>query len=481
MTFNMTDLIPLLPEIFLLAMLSFILIVDVMLKDEQRFITYVLSLITLAGCAWLTFKGLNTEPVYVMSSMFVDDAMADVLKLALYLAVAIMMVYSRSYLQLRGLYKGEYYVLTLFATLGMMVMISASHFLTLYLGLELLSLSLYAMVALNRDSPVATEAAMKYFVLGAIASGMLLYGMSMIYGSTGSLLLSDVSVALQEGIGQKIPLVFGVVFIVAGLAFKLGAVPFHMWVPDVYQGAPTPVTLFISSAPKLAAFAFTIRLLVQGLEVLHTDWRDMLILLSVLSMALGNITAIAQTNLKRMLAYSTISHMGFLLLGILAGSQNGYSASMFYSVVYALMSLGGFGMILLLSRQGFESEELDDLKGLNQRSPWAAFLMLLLMFSMAGIPPTVGFYAKLSVLQAVVEADLIWLAVVAVLFSLIGAYYYLRIVKLMYFDEPIQSAPIQASSDMRLALSVNGLAILVLGILPGPLMNICAIAIQASL
>lgn len=481
MNFNMTDLIPLLPEIFLLAMLSFILIVDVMLKDEQRFITYVLSLITLAGCAWLTFKGLNTEPVYVMSSMFVDDAMADVLKLALYLAVAIMMVYSRSYLQLRGLYKGEYYVLTLFATLGMMVMISASHFLTLYLGLELLSLSLYAMVALNRDSPVATEAAMKYFVLGAIASGMLLYGMSMIYGSTGSLLLSDVSVALQEGVGQKIPLVFGVVFIVAGLAFKLGAVPFHMWVPDVYQGAPTPVTLFISSAPKLAAFAFTIRLLVQGLEVLHTDWRDMLILLAVLSMALGNITAIAQTNLKRMLAYSTISHMGFLLLGILAGSQNGYSASMFYSVVYALMSIGGFGMILLLSRQGFESEELDDIKGLNQRSPWAAFLMLLLMFSMAGIPPAVGFYAKLSVLQAVVEADLIWLAVVAVLFSLIGAYYYLRIVKLMYFDEPIQSAPIEASADMRLALSVNGLAILVLGILPGPLMNICAIAIQASL
>lgn len=481
MNFSLADLAPLLPEIFLLAMLSLILIVDVMLKDQQRFITYVLSLLTLVGCAWLTFKGLNAEPVYVMSSMFVDDAMADVLKLALYLAVAVMLVYSRSYLQHRGLYKGEFYVLTLFATLGMMVMISASHFLTLYLGLELLSLSLYAMVALNRDSPVATEAAMKYFVLGAIASGMLLYGMSMVYGSTGSLLLSDVSVALQEGIGQKIPLVFGIVFIVAGLAFKLGAVPFHMWVPDVYQGAPTPVTLFISSAPKLAAFAFTIRLLVQGLEVLHTDWRDMLILLAVLSMAVGNVTAIAQTNLKRMLAYSTISHMGFLLLGILAGSQNGYSAAMFYSVVYALMSLGGFGMILLLSRQGFESEELDDLKGLNQRSPWAAFLMLLLMFSMAGIPPTVGFYAKLSVLQAVVEADLIWLAVAAVLFSLIGAFYYLRIVKLMYFDEPIQSAPIEVSSDMRLALSVNGLAILVLGILPGPLMNICAIAIQSSL
>jgi NADH-quinone oxidoreductase subunit N len=481
MNFNVTDLIPLLPEIFLLAMLSFVLVVDVMLKDGQRVVTYLLSLLTLAGCAWLTFRGLSTEPVYALSSMFVDDAMADVLKLVLYLAVTVMLVYSRRYLQLRGLDKGEFYVLTLFATLGMMVMISASHFLTLYLGLELLSLSLYAMVALNRDSPVATEAAMKYFVLGAIASGMLLYGMSMIYGSTGSLLLSDVSVALQEGVGQKIPLVFGVVFIVAGLAFKLGAVPFHMWVPDVYHGAPTPVTLFISSAPKLAAFAFTVRLLVQGLEALHTDWRDMLILLAVLSMAVGNIAAIAQTNLKRMLAYSTISHMGFLLLGILAASQNGYGASMFYSVVYALMSLGGFGMILLLSRQGFESDELDDLKGLNQRSPWAAFIMLLLMFSMAGIPPTVGFYAKLSVLQAVVEAGLVWLAVVAVLFSLVGAFYYLRIVKLMYFDEPLQSAPIEGSADMRLALSVNGLAILVLGILPGPLMNLCAVAIQASL
>jgi len=481
MNFNMTDLVPLLPEIFLLAMLSLILIVDTMLKDSQRVVTYVLTLATLAGCAWLTFSGHDTGPVHVFSGMFVSDTMSDVLKLALYLAVAFMLVYSRSYLQARGLFRGEFYALTLFATLGMMVMISASHFLTLYLGLELLSLSLYAMVALQRDSAVATEAAMKYFVLGAIASGMLLYGMSMVYGSTGSLLLSDVSVALQEGAGQKVPLVFGLVFIVAGLAFKLGAVPFHMWVPDVYHGAPTAVTLFISSAPKLAAFAFSIRLLVQGLEVLHTDWRDMLVLLAVLSMAIGNIAAIAQTNLKRMLAYSTISHMGFLLLGILAGNQNGYSAAMFYSVVYAMMSLGGFGIILLLSRQGFESEELDDLKGLNTRSPWAAFLMLLLMFSMAGIPPTVGFYAKLSVLQAVVEANLVWLAVAAVLFSLIGAFYYLRIVKLMYFDEPLQTAPIEAPGDMRLALSINGLGILALGILPGPLMSVCLIAVQSSL
>ena len=481
MNFSLAELNPLLPEIFLLAALSLILIVDVMLKDSQRTFTYVLTLATLAGCAWLTFSGHQTDPVHAFSGMFVDDTMADVLKLCLYMAVAFMLVYSRSYLQARGLFKGEFYVLTLFATLGMMVMISASHFLTLYLGLELLSLSLYAMVALQRDSSVATEAAMKYFVLGAIASGMLLYGMSMVYGSTGSLLLSDVSVALQEGAGQKVPLVFGLVFIVAGLAFKLGVVPFHMWVPDVYQGAPTAVTLFISSAPKLAAFAFSIRLLVQGLEVLHSDWRDMLVLLAVLSMAIGNIAAIAQTNLKRMLAYSTISHMGFLLLGILAGNQNGYSAAMFYSVVYAMMSMGGFGMILLLSRQGFESEELDDFKGLNARSPWAAFLMLLLMFSMAGIPPTVGFYAKLSVLQAVVEADMVWLAVAAVLFSLIGAFYYLRVVKLMYFDEPLQTAPIEAPGDMRLALSANGLAILALGILPGPLMSVCLIAVQSSL
>jgi NADH-quinone oxidoreductase subunit N len=481
MNFSLAELVPLLPEIFLLAMLSIILIVDTMLKDSQRVLTYILALLALAGCTWLTFSSHQSEPVHAFSGMFVDDTLADALKLVLYLAVAFMLVYSRSYLQVRGLFKGEFYALTLFATLGMMVMISASHFLTLYLGLELLSLSLYAMVALQRDSAVATEAAMKYFVLGAIASGMLLYGMSMVYGSTASLMLTDVSVALQEGAGQKVPLVFGLVFIVAGLAFKLGAVPFHMWVPDVYHGAPTAVTLFISSAPKLAAFAFSIRLLVQGLEVLHTDWRDMLVLLAVLSMAIGNIAAIAQSNIKRMLAYSTISHMGFLLLGILAGSQNGYAAAMFYSVVYAMMSLGGFGIVLLLSRQGFESEELDDLKGLNQRSPWAAFLMLLLMFSMAGIPPTVGFYAKLSVLQSVVEVGLVWLAVAAVLFSLIGAFYYLRVVKFMYFDEPLQTAPIEAPSDMRLALSINGLGILALGILPGPLMSLCLIAVQSSL
>lgn len=478
---NLTELNYLLPEIFLLTALSFILVLDTVLKDERRVITYLLTLLTLVGCAWLTGRHFSAEPVQVLHGMFVADPMGDALKLALYLVVTVVLVYSRAYVQARGLYRGEYFVLTLFATLGMMVMISASHFLTLYLGLELLSLSLYALVALQRDSTVATEAAMKYFVLGALASGMLLYGMSMIYGVTGSLHLNAVSQALLASQGMKIPLAFGLVFIIAGLAFKLGVVPFHMWVPDVYHGAPTAMTLFLGSAPKLAAFAFVIRMLVQGLEHLVADWQAMLIILAVLSMAIGNIAAIAQTNLKRMLAYSTISHMGFLLLGVLSGSHNGYSASMFYVMAYALMSLGGFGMILFLSRDGFESDNLDDFKGLNQRSPWTAFLMLVLMFSLAGIPPTVGFYAKFAVLQAVVQAGYVWLAVAAVMFSLIGAFYYLRIVKLMYFDEPVQLMPVSGQGDAGIILSLNSLAVLALGILPQPLMAWCAQAIQASL
>jgi NADH-quinone oxidoreductase subunit N len=478
---NLSELNLLLPEIFLLSALSCILLIDTLLKDSQRSVTYYLSLFTLAGCAWLTTQHATVFPIPIMHGMFVSDALSVSLKLALYVVVAVSLVYSRAYVQARGLYRGEYFVLVLFATLGMMVMISASHFLTLYLGLELLSLSLYTLVALQRESKIATEAAMKYFVLGALASGMLLYGMSMIYGVTGSLYMNRVSEALLASHGMQIPLVFGLVFIVAGLAFKLGVVPFHMWIPDVYHGAPTAVTLFIGTAPKLAAYAIVIRLLVQGLAHLVADWQSMLIVLSVLSMAIGNLVAIVQTNLKRMLAYSTISHMGFLLLGILSGSVNGFGASMFYVVVYALMSLGGFGMILYLSREGFESDNLDDFKGLNQRSPWTAFLMLLLMFSMAGIPPTVGFYAKFAVLQAVVQAGYVWLAVTAVMFSLIGAFYYLRIVKLMYFDAPIQTVPVARQNDMGLILSLNGLAVLLLGILPQPLMAWCAWAIQSSL
>jgi NADH-quinone oxidoreductase subunit N len=472
---------PALPEIFVLAMVSLILVIDAAVDDSKRYLAYVLSLLTLAGAAVLTVRDFSTAPVLALGGLFVDDPLSDVLKLFLYLSVAVVLVYSRDYLRERGLYKGEFFVLALFALLGMMVMVSASHFLTLYLGLELLSLSLYAMVALQRDSGVATEAAMKYFVLGALASGMLLYGMSMVYGVTGSLALADISQNLADGTDLRIPLVFGIVFIIAGLAFKLGAVPFHMWVPDVYHGAPTAMTLFIGSAPKIAAFAFVARILGQGLESQVAEWRDMLVILAVLSMAVGNIAAIAQVNLKRMLAYSTISHMGFMLLGILAGSQNGYGSAMFYVLVYALMSLGGFGMILLLSRAGFEADQLDDFRGLNRRSPWLAFLMLLLMFSMAGVPPTVGFYAKLSVLQAVVEIGYVWLAVAAVLFSLIGAFYYLRIVKLMYFDTPHDTAAISASADTRLILSANGLAVLVLGILPQPLMAVCVHAIGASL
>ena len=474
---------PAYPELFLLTMVCVILVADLFISDDNRIVTYGLTQAALAGCIAITYLGSRLEPAYTFSGMFVDDLMSDVLKLLVYLGVMVILVYSRAYIAARGMFRGEFFMLALFATLGMMVMISANHLLTLYLGLELLTLSLYAMVALQRDSAIATEAAMKYFVLGALASGMLLYGMSMLYGATGTLEITRLAEVIFDGAGRGPVLIFALVFIVAGLGFKLGAVPFHMWVPDVYHGAPTAVTLFIGSAPKLAAFAFIMRLLVQGLgaEQLLAEWQPMLIVMAVLSLAIGNITAIAQTNLKRMLAYSTISHMGFLLLGILSGDLNGYGSGMFYVVVYVLMNLGTFGMIMVLSRSGFEAENLDDFKGLNQRSPWYAFLMLLLMFSMAGVPPTVGFYAKLSVLQAVINAGYVWLAVVAVLFSLIGAFYYLRLVKLMYFDAPLDTAPIEPRADVGVLMTLNGLAMLLFGIMPGPLMALCLYSIQVSL
>ncbi|MDP2962183.1 MAG: NADH-quinone oxidoreductase subunit NuoN [Sulfurimicrobium sp.] len=481
MTFPMPNLTLALPEIFVLVMVSLILIVDLFLSAKNRFVTYALTQITLLGAAWITVSTHSAVPQYTFSNMFVDDAMSDVLKLMSYVAVSVVLVYSRTYISLRGMFRGEFFALALFALLGMMVMISANHFLVLYMGLELLSLSLYAMVALQRDSALATEAAMKYFVLGALASGLLLYGMSMLYGATGSLNINQVATVIQNTTGNHVVLTFGLVFVVAGLAFKLGVVPFHMWIPDVYQGAPTAVTLFIGSAPKIAAFAFVARLLVEGLQGLVHDWQGMLVIMAFLSMAIGNITAIAQTNIKRMLAYSTISHMGFLLLGFLSGTLNGYSSSMFYVLVYVLMSVGGFGMVMLMSRQGFEAENLDDFKGLNQRSPWYAFMMLLFMFSMAGIPPTVGFYAKLSVLQAALQAGFVWLVVSAVLFSVIGAFYYLRIIKLMYFDAPQDETPIRPEGDMAMLISTNGLAVLALGILPQPLMALCAYSIQRSL
>ncbi len=478
-----TPLAPAYPELFLLGMVCVILVADLFVSDDNRVITYALTQLALAGCIAITYVTSSAEPAYTFSGMFVDDLMSDVLKLLVYAAVMVTLVYSRAYVAARGMFGGEFFALTLFATLGMMVMISANHLLTLYLGLELQALSLYAMVALRRDSPVATEAAMKYFVLGALASGMLLYGMSMLYGATGTIEITRIAQIIFEGSGKDVVLVFALVFIVAGLGFKLGAAPFHMWVPDVYHGAPTAVTLLIGSAPKLAAFAFIMRLLVQGLgaEQLVEEWQQMLIVMAVLSLAIGNITAIAQTNLKRMLAYSTIGHMGFLLLGILSGDLIGYSAGMFYVVVYVLMNLGSFGMIMVLSRSGFEAENLEDFKGLSTRSPWYAFMMLLLMFSMAGVPPTVGFFAKLEVLKAVINAGYVWLAVIAVLFALIGAFYYVRLVKLMYFDAPVDTAPIEPRGDVRVLMSANGLAMLVFGIMPEPLMALCIYSIRASL
>lgn len=474
-------LMPASVEIFLLVMACFILIADVLLTQSSKMFTYYLVLFTLLGAATLSGLTHVNDAQLSFNNMFVDDALSDSLKSLSSIAVMMMLVYSREYLMVRGLFTGEFMVLVLFALLGMDVMISAHHFLTLYLGLELLALSMYALVALQRDSATATEAAMKYFVLGALASGLLLYGMSMIYGATGSLELTTISHAIQHGVANKALLVFGLVFVVSGLAFKLGVVPFHMWVPDVYHGAPTAMTLFIGSAPKLAAFAFTARILVEGLQPMVKDWSGMLIILAIASMALGNLSAIAQTNLKRMFAYSTISHMGFLLLGFVAGGIEGYGSSMFYAVVYVMMSLGAFGMIMLLSRAGFEADTLNDFKGLNQRSPWLAFMMLLLMFSMAGVPPTVGFYAKFSVLNAIVSTGHTWLAVVSVMFSLIGAFYYLRIVKLMYFDTPETHAPINVGIDTGFLISFNGLGVLFLGLMPSGLMMICAAAVKQSL
>ncbi|OIR13952.1 NADH-quinone oxidoreductase subunit N [mine drainage metagenome] len=477
----LASLSPAYAEIFLLVMVSAILIVDLFIVNYTKTLTYLLVQISLLGCSLITVATHEDGIVHMFHHMFVDDLMSDVLKLLTYLSVSMMLVYSRSYLMARGLFTGEFLALVLFATLGMMVMISASNFLSLYLGLELLALSLYALVALQRDSAIATESAMKYFILGAMASGFLLYGMSMLYGATGSLDVNNVADVIRHGTPNKPLLVFGLAFVVAGLAFKLGAVPFHMWVPDVYHGAPTAMTMFIGSAPKLAAFAFVMRILVEAMQPLMIDWSGMLMILAVLSMAVGNITAIAQTNIKRMFAYSTIAHMGFMLVGILSGTLEGYGSAMFYAVVYVLMSLGGFGMIMLLSREGFEADTLNDFKGLNQRSPWLAFMMLLLMFSMAGVPPTVGFYAKFSVLNAAVQAGHLQLVVMAVLFSLIGAFYYLRIVKLMYFDAPESHEKLYIQPDSSLLISINGLAVLILGILPNTLMSVCAVSVQQSL
>jgi NADH-quinone oxidoreductase subunit N len=481
------------PQLALLAMACVVAMVDLWVTHPRRLPTYLLTQASLAVVAVLQLIAFNAgDTVYAMQRMVVADPMGHLLGFFATVTTMVALVYARPYAAERDLLKGELFTLTLFSLLGIGVMLSANNFLVIYLGLELMSLSLYALVAMRRDHADSTEAAMKYFVLGALASGFLLYGLSMMYGATGSLDINEVFKAIGTGQINKGVMILGVVFVVAGLGFKLGAVPFHMWVPDVYQGAPTAVTLLIGGAPKLAAFAITIRLLVEGMLGLAADWQQMLVVLSVGSMLLGNIVAIAQTNLKRMLAYSSIAQMGFMLLGLCSGvvygntvsAGNSYASSMFYIVTYVLTTLGSFGMIMLLSRPGFEAEEIDDLKGLAKRSPWFALVMTIFMLSLAGLPPTVGFYAKLSVLQSLVSTNVIgyvYLAVAAVVLSLVGAYYYLRVIKVMYFDEPVDARPIASTADVRTVMSLNGVAVLAFGILPGGLMALCARAVVKAL
>ena len=470
------------PEIFLLTATCFILLLDVFLAKQCRIISYISALGALITTIFLVVASYGGDKTLAFNGMFVMDSMSILLKTAVLLIVVAIFIYSRPYLIDRKIFKGEFYTLCLFATLGMMVMISANTLLVIYLGLELLSLSLYALVAFRRSDGRGSEAAMKYFVLGAIASGMLLYGMSILYGLSGSIDLKGVaSYVASQSIMSNVVLLFGLSFIIVGLGFKFGVAPFHMWVPDVYQGAPTPITMFLGSAPKIAAFAMTMRLLVSGMEFGSSGWQQMLVPLAVLSLVIGNIAAIAQSNIKRMLAYSTISHMGFVLLGILSANEPGYSASMFYAITYAVTALGGFAIILLLSHSGEEAENLEDLRGLNDRHPWYAFMMLLFLFSMAGVPPLVGFYAKLAVLQSVVQAGFVWLAVLAVIMSVVGAFYYLRAVKLMYFDKPVNGASLTMSVGFNALLTTNGFVVLGLGLFPGLLMTLCVEAIRVSL
>jgi len=484
-----------LPEILLLVAATAVLLIDAFTGVAHRRTTFALTLCTLAALTvvslWQWQAGVAGTTFY---GLYVADPLSHGLKILSCIVVAVTLMYGRVYVEQRDMVKhgGEFYTLALFALLGQMVMISAHHMLSIYLGLELMSLALYALVAVRRDHLPAVESAMKYFVLGSLASGVMLYGVSMLYGATGTLDLNDMAQIINSGQANQLALVFGLVFVVAGLAFKLGAVPFHMWVPDVYHGAPTAVTLIVGAAPKLAAFAITLRILADGLHDLALEWQPMLLIMAVLSLAIGNLTAIMQSNFKRMLAYSTISHTGFILLALLAGvGQDGavyeqaYGAALFYMVIYVLTTLSTFGLILILSRKGFECEDISDLKGLNQRSPLLAAVVLLSMFSLAGIPPLAGFYAKLAVLQALVQAGWLWVAVVAVLFSLIGAFYYLRVVKVVYFDAPEREGVAAAAETCSClttgVLSLNGLLLLALGILPGGLMALCINALRQSL
>jgi NADH-quinone oxidoreductase subunit N len=471
---NFNDILILLPELYLVVAACLLLLLDAFMKPEQRPMLHWLSVAVLLVAIYLVIAGQPPQAVTAFNGMFVRDGVAEILKVFSLLTTALVFVYAKPYLIDRKLFIGEFYTLTIFAVIGIMLLVSAANLLMVYLGLELLTLSSYALVALNRDSSLSSEAAIKYFVLGALASGMLLYGMSMVYGATGTLSLAQLHTAAVHTSMPQL-LIFGLIFMIVGIGFKFGAAPFHMWIPDVYQGSPTAVTIFIGSAPKLAAFGMAYRLLASGLGDLSQHWQLMLAVLAVLSLAIGNLVAIVQSNLKRLLAYSTISHMGYLLLGLVNAGPEGYAAALFYAISYALMSTAAFGVILALARAGFECEEIDDLKGLNQRSPWAAFLMMLVMFSLAGVPPLFGFFAKLLVLQAAIHAGMMWLALVGAVFAIIGLYYYLRVVKVMYFDKPVDGTEIRLQSDVsvRLVLSLNVLALLVLGIGWGPLFGWC--------
>jgi NADH-quinone oxidoreductase subunit N len=468
------SLVPVTPEICLGVAICLILLVDVFAGEKRAGLTSTLTLLALALSAALTVRYAHvTERVVLLNGMYVADELAYVLKLAGFLVVAVALLYSRSYLVNRNILRGEYYVLALTALLGIFVLISANNLLTVYLGVELLALSVYAMVAFDRDSGIAAESAMKYFVLGAIASGALLYGMSLIYGLTGTLDLGEIAVRLSTP--SSLGVLMGLVFIVVAVAFKLGAVPFHMWLPDVYEGAPTSVTLFIGTVPKIAYFALALRLLAQGLPGMTLEWTQMLAPLAVLTLVVGNVVAIVQTNLKRMLAYSTIANVGFIVLGFVAGTPDGYAAALYYTLQYVLVALGSFGVILIASRKGFEADKLDDYRGLYQRDPLLALAMMLLMFSTAGVPPLVGFWAKLRIFQALWETNHLWLVIIAAAMSVVGVYYYLRVIKLMYFDDPVAPpSPVATAAGVRLTLSLNAAAVLVLGILPGPLLNLCA-------
>ena len=466
------DLLPLLPELVLVGAAFALLMLDLFLDARRRVVTHVLSIGVLLVVAAMIGAGVGGQAT-VLNGMFVRDGMADVLKVTVCVVTALSLVYAWSYLRERRLYQGEVPVLMLFAVAGMMLLISAGSLVMVYLGLEMLALCSYALVAIDRDSPLASEAAMKYFVLGSLASGMLLYGMSLVYGATGTLDLAQIHAAVGT-VASPTLLLTGVVFLVAGIAFKFGAAPFHMWLPDTYQGAPTPITLFIGSAPKLAAFAMAFRLLEAGAGPLDERWRLLVAGLAALSLVVGNLMALVQPNLKRMLAYSTVSHVGFLFLGLAGGNAAGYAAAMFYAISYSIMAAAAFGAIVVLSNRGFEADRIDDFKGLNARDPWMAGMVLCIMASLAGVPPFLGFWAKLVVLRAALQGDMLWLAIIGIVFAVVGAFYYLRVIKVMYFDEPV-GAPIVARDDrpLRLAFGVNALALLVLGIFWNPIMVWC--------